>query len=372
MKLKIATVALMCILGSSSAASAEEMIGEIVYLEEGVEISRNGDALDPDSVYIGAGIENYDLMRTDSTGYAEVQLAPRGSGGASLKVSPNTTFAFEVNRYGKENRSSVGLITGSLAVKVQKLTGNQTLEVVTESALMGVRGTSFAVLISPAGEVLVSSTEGRVSCTDDEGRELYAQPGQVVEKLPGQSFRAIPVAVSSLEQFRRDWYAERLEVFKANALRAIRNYALRCLELRERFAANYAALLEEREVLRKWYDEDRRGRQGSSREIMREKKKILRHLLEIRKTLFVFERVYFRLVELERYFQQGYGGGALRPGLSTAEFFRLFGRDRQTLARQMAEVRYITKLYASRNDGRFPTDRFEEGEEDFFGEELSF
>jgi hypothetical protein len=35
----------------------------------------------------------------------------------------------------------------------------------------------------------------------------------------------------------------------------------------------------------------------------------------------------------------------------------------------MAEVRYVTKLYAKRNQGAFPTEREEESEEDFFGDE---
>jgi len=369
MKHKAAALVVVFTLGFFAAIAAAQTVGEIVYLEEGVGISRNGNRLDPQLVHIGAGIENLDLLRTDPTGYAEVELDPRRGAGAMLRVSPNTTFAFELNRSGRESRSTVGLITGSLAVKVQKLSGGQSLQVATEAALMGVRGTTFEVLVTAAGEVLVSADEGRVSCVDDQGRELFAEPGQVVEKLPGESFRAIPVAVSSLEEFRRDWYAERLEVFKANPLKAVRQYALRYLELRERFARSYGALEGEREVLRKWYDEDRRGRVGSRMETMRENKRIVGRLLDLRKTLFVFERVYFRLDELQQYFEEGYGRGEVRPGLSAAGFFELFERDRETLAGQMAEVRYITKLYALRNQGRFPTDRFEEGEAEFFGDE---
>jgi hypothetical protein len=39
------------------------------------------------------------------------------------------------------------------------------------------------------------------------------------------------------------------------------------------------------------------------------------------------------------------------------------------LERRMAEVRYVTKLYARRNQGVFPTDRDLESEQDFFGDE---
>ncbi|MBN1837290.1 MAG: FecR domain-containing protein [Spirochaetales bacterium] len=369
MNLRTAGVVLALTLVLPLAAAAGDTVGDIVYLEDGVSVSRNGQTLDPDSVYIGAALENYDLMRTDATGYAEVELTAPGSPEATVKVSPNTTFAFEINRHGKGSRNSVGLITGTLALKVQKLAGNQALEIATESALMGVRGTTFVVVVNPAGEVLVVTSEGQVSCVDESGRELYAEPGQVVEKLPGESFRRIPVAVSSLEQFQRDWYADRLEVFKANALKAIRYYGLRYFELRERFEAGYRALKGEREVLRRWYEEDRRGQVGGRMAVLRDKKALLPHLFELRKTLFLFERVYFRLEELERYHREGYGRGSVQPGLSSSEFFRQFDRDRELLERQMAEVRYITKLYALRNEGRFPTDHFEEGEEEFFGDE---
>ena len=107
-------------------------------------------------------------------------------------------------------------------------------------------------------------------------------------------------------------------------------------------------------------------------ELIRDKKRIIGHLFALRKTLYIFERVYFRLDELERYYREGYGRGSLQPGLSTDEFFQVFDRDRRTLARQMAVVRYVTKLYALRNDGRFPTDHFEEGERDFFGNDEGF
>jgi hypothetical protein len=359
-------------LGVVFAAAAQSSVGDIVYLEDGVGINRNGEQLGADDVYIGAEVENYDLMSTDATGYAEVELTAPGGPGATVRVSPNTTFSFEINRQGPDTRASVGLIAGSLAMKVQKLSGKQSLEVATESALMGVRGTTFTVLLSPAGEVLVTTSEGSVSCTDEEGRELFAEPGQAVEKLPGESFRRVPVAVSSLEEFQRDWYADRLAVFKANALKAIRQYAVRYLELRERFAEGYEGLQEERDVLRRWYDQDRRGTLGGRMELIRDKKRIIGHLFALRKTLYIFERVYFRLDELERYYREGYGRGSVQPGLSSEEFFRLFDRDRQTLAGQMAEVRYVTKLYALRNEGRFPTDHFEQGEGEFFGNEDKF
>jgi hypothetical protein len=347
-------------------------IGSIAYLEEGVEIDRNRETIPSRDVYIGMGVENYDLLRTDDTGYAEVELDGPRSAPSIVKISPNTSFYFEMNKIGRDDTTTIGLITGSLSVKVAKLSGRQSVEVATESALMGVRGTDFGVTLSPGGEILVTAAEGRVSCIDDSGQELFAEPGTVVEKRPGELFRAIPVAVSDLETFRRDWYADRLEVFKANALRAIKFYAGRYTQLKSRFDSAYADLQGNTQILGKWYAEDRRGQIGGRMESLREKKELIGDLLELRKILYIFERVYFRLVELEGYYREGYGRGQIEPGLSSAAFFNRFDREKQELGEKMAELRYITKLYAKRNDGNFPTDLLEQGEEEFFGEEDSF
>jgi hypothetical protein len=252
---------------------------------------------------------------------------------------------------------------------VQKLSANQQVQVASESALMGVRGTAFEVTLSPSGDLLVTCAEGEVVCKEESGAEVSAVPGTVVAQPAGEGFQRVPVAVSDLARFRQEWYAERLEALKANPLKAIRFYALRYVALRDRFNRAYAALARERQVLQKWYDEDRRGQLGGNMEILREKRRIIGHLLELRRVLFVFERVHFRLSELEEYYRQGYGEGTLEGSLTSRAFFQALDRDRAVLERRMAEVRYITKLYARRNQGAFPTEQDRESEEDFFGDE---
>jgi len=369
---KIGCFALALTLLAGLPAAAQVEIGAIAYMEEDVEIDRNRETIPAWDVFIGMGVENYDLMRTDDTGYAEVELDSPRSAPSIVRISANTSFYFEMNKIGRDDTTTIGLITGSLSVKVAKLSGRQSVEVATESALMGVRGTDFDVTLSPGGDILVTAEEGRVSCIDDSGQELFAEPGKVVEKRPGELFREVPVAVSDLETFQREWHADRLEVFKANALGAIKFYAGRYLRLKSRFDSAYGDLQGNTQILRKWYDEDRRGQIGGRMESLREKKELIGELLELRKILYMFERVYFRLIELEGYYREGYGRGQIEPGLSSAAFFNRFNREKRELGEKMAELRYITKLYAKRNDGNFPTDLFEQGEEEFFGEQDSF
>ena len=369
---KFGCIVLSLILIPVLYVSSQSDVGTIVYMEEGVEIDRNRETIPSWDVFIGMGVENFDLLRTDERGYAEVEVDDPRSAPALVRISPNTSFYFEMNKIGRDQTTTIGMITGSLSVKVAKLSTRQNVEVATESALMGVRGTDFAVTLSPGGDILVTAEEGRVSCIDESGQELFAEPGTVVEKLPGELFREVPVAISDLETFQRDWYADRMEVFKSNALQAIKFYAGRYLRLKNRFNSAYSDLQQESQILRKWYAEDRREEIGGRMETMREKKELIGDLLELRKILYIFERVYFRLVELEGYYRQGYGRGQIEPGLSAAAFFNRFDREKQVLGEQMAEIRYITKLYAKRNDGSFPTDLLEQGESEFFGEEDDF
>jgi hypothetical protein len=353
-----AALAAALLLAASLTAAAQEAIGEIVYLEDRVEIVRNGEGLFPDEIDIGTEVENFDLIQTDGTGFAEVLVAGPHSPGFTVKIAPDTAFYLELSRTGKNRQASLGMISGSISLKVQKIAGNDMVEVKTESATMGVRGTAFDVTSSPAGDILITCEEGRVACVDDRGRELLAEPGRAVEKQPGEIFRAVPVRVSDLAAFRRQWFADRLEVFKANALRAVKAYALRYLRLKAEFQNSYRELLAEQAILNKWIAEDRGNTLGGRMEIMREKKAIIGKLLQIRKILFIFERIYFRLAELETYYRQGYGRGLIRPGLSSGEFFERFAAEKVELGRQMAKVRYVVKLYARRNEGSFPLGGF--------------
>jgi hypothetical protein len=360
--LAAALLAVALALLACAAPSAQERIGEISYLENDLAVTRNGRILDADSVQIGADVQNLDLLRTGRTGYAEIELDdPRAS---QIKLSPGTTLYLE-RSLGRTRKTTVGAITGSIALKVQKLGANQQLQVAAEAALMGARGTSFEVTLSPAGDLLVTCSEGEVLCQEEDGAELSAVPGSAVEQSAGEGFQQVPVAVSDLARFRQDWYAERLELFKASPLRAVRFYARRYQELRQRFARAYEALAAQRQVLDKWYREDRAGRIGGNLEILREKKRIIPYLLELRKVLFLFERVYFRVDELRDYYRQGFGEGTLEGGLTSRAFFQGFDRDRDVLARQMAEVRYVSKLYLKRNQGVFASGGAEESEADF-------
>lgn len=353
---------------ANSPLYAANRIGEAVYLEGEVGVVRDSEELDSSDVQVGMNVENFDLIKTGSEALAEVRISASNAPKINVKVAPNTRFSFEISKLGGAQQSSIGLLTGSLTLKVAKLTGAQQVKVRTDSAAMGVRGTEFTVASPPSGDILITCDDGEVSCTDEDGNRFTAAPGTAIEKTAGERLRSVPVAVSDLATFRKNWLEERITALRVNALPAIRAYAVRYEALSEQFARNYDELMKRKTVISKWALEDKKGVSGGRMEVMKEKKQVIGALLKLRKTLFLFERIYYRLLELETYHEMGYGKGLIRSGYTTEQFFNRMKGERKTLEARMASIRFIAKLYAKRNDGSVPTGAFDEepGEDDDF------
>ena len=369
MKMRLAFAACMMIVVGLPVFPAER-IGEAVYLEGEVTIVRDGEELDSSDVQIGMDLANFDLMKTGPRALAEIKITSSKAPAMTIKVSSNTQFSFELSKMGSKTQSSIGLLTGSISLKVSKLTGSSSVNVKTESVAMGVRGTEFTVAAPSTGDILVTCDEGEVVCTEESGEELAITPGKAVEKRQGERFRAIPVAVSDAETFRKNWSMERITSLKSNALRAIQNFAKQYIALSEELNANFQILMKKQSILNKWAQEDKAGKIGGKMDLMKEKKEIVGILFKLRKTLFRFERIYYRLVELREYYNQGYGKGSIQAGMTTDQFFKRMDGERKDLEKKMAKIRQVARLYADRNEGKTPTGAFDDTEmeegEDFF------
>jgi hypothetical protein len=337
--------------------SAAEAVGKIVYLEGAVEVVRDEDTLDARKVKEGLALENFDLVVTGADGEAELAISSPMAPTTTVRIAPRTRFSLEIGKAAGRQQTTVGLMIGSVTLKCAKLAGTQSVKVQTDTALMGVRGTSFTVTAAASGDVLVACEEGEVECTDEDGNTERAAPGAVVEKLFEQRLRRLPVAVTSLEQFRRGWNTERISALKANAGKAIVAFAVRYKTLLMQFNRDFATLEKARKTIEKWKAEDRAGRIGTLQETMVQRKEINEALKRLRVNLFFFERIYARLLELKEYHDEGIGRGVVRYGQAsetTTQFFQRFEQERRDLERKMARVRLVARLYALRNEGRIP------------------
>jgi hypothetical protein len=346
----------LLILGSWVPVHAQDKVGEAVYLEGGVSLQRNGEELQGPDVQTGLEIQNYDLVKTAADGLAEVSVDNPKAPAVTVKVAPHTQFAFELSKLGSRQQSSLGLMSGTVSLKVAKLAGSQDLRVVTASAVMGVRGTEFSVTAPPTGDILVTCASGDVVVTDEQGRELHAIPGTAIEKLEGADFHALAVTGADLESFRKDWEEKRIASLRARALEIMQRDALRYLDLVEEFKEDRAALDEKRDILARWEAEEKSGKIGGGpASVEADKREIVDLIGDLRETQFLLERLHYRLAELKGFHDQGLGEGDLRGGLTTKDFFASYTRDRTALERDMAQVRHDVKLFAHRNRDADPT-----------------
>ena len=342
------------ILGGASSSVSPDKVGDTSYLEGTVTVQRDGQNLDSSEVQTGLEIENYDLVKTAADGLAEVSITTPRSAGATIKVSPHTQFSFELNNTGSRQQSFVGLMSGTVALAVAKLTSSQDMMVHTESAVMGVRGTEFSVTAPPTGDVLVTCKSGEVVITDEQGNEFHATPGTAVVKMFGQPLGTLAVT-GDVDAFRKSWEDQRMAFLKEHAIDVIQREARRYDALVDEFDTEFAALQEKKEILAKWRAEEKKGVTGVGDEVEKEKAEIAVLLADLRETQFLLERVHYRLAALKELHDQGFGDGDIRKGLTASEFFERFEKDRAALELQLADVRYVTKLFARQNKGLDPT-----------------
>jgi hypothetical protein len=341
--------------GAAAAAGpafADEAIGSITYLEGTVSMVRDG--ADIQSVAIGQDLQAFDLVRTGADGQAELSLTAPQLPRMTIKMKADTQFSIEVATVGGKVESTVGILGGQIGLKVAKLLSTQSVRVKTDSAAMGVRGTDFTVTAPETGDVLVTCDEGEVTVTDDQGKDMTAIPGTVVEKIVGQPSRTAPVAATATEQYRTGWRAGRARFVEANALRLIRANAKLYMQLAREFNAAHAELDRNQAIMRKWAFEDRAGRVGTKVEIEGERRIIGDLLARLRRTAFQLERVAFRLERLQVLHDRGVGTGALEDGTNTKVFYAQIARERKDVARKLALTRFLTKQYLKRSGGRLP------------------
>jgi hypothetical protein len=344
--------AAIILLACAGGALAQEKLGSMVYLEGEVAIVRDGDEIH--GVAIGQDIQAFDTVKTGSDGLAELELASGRTPRLTIKIAHDTQFSLEIAALKGRQQTTVGILGGSISLKVAKLAGAQDVVVRTDSAAMGVRGTQFTVTSPPTGDVLVTCDEGEVVCTDDQGRELSAIAGTVVEKRPDELFRSLPVAAAGLESYRAKWIAQRVEYLQENAFRMIQGNARLYTRLMRELNVAYAALAINEKTLRSWAEEDKRDTSGTRTVIVKENQVIGALLVRLRRIQFLLERVSFRLMRLRTFHDRGFGTGTLDGGVTTTQFFEGFEKDRQDTQRKLARTRFVAKMYVRRNEGRLP------------------
>ena len=214
-------------------------------------------------------------------------------------------------------------------MKVGKLSSAQAVQVKTDSTSMGVRGTDFVVTAPPSGEVLVTCDDGEVVCTDDQGHELRAIPGTVVEERQAEEFRTVRwrprtsrgSARAGPPNDSRTWNRTRLHASRPTPLSTTGS------------CGSSPTRTPTWRTTRRWWPSGRTrtapAQIGQRLEIARERRLVGASLARLRRVQFPMERVTFRLTRLERIAARGFGAGTLSSGITTAQFFQRFDSERR-------------------------------------------
>jgi hypothetical protein len=297
------------------------------------------------SLDIGDVVYVYDVVMTGPASLAQVDIGSGRPGGAFIRLSENTAFYFDSKELSAEQRRTVlQILSGSIAVKVERLAGGS-FSAVSDSAVLGVRGTEFIIDTIPDGSILVTCIEGAVAVQGPEGQTATAQPGRAVAGR-GTGLVATAVGLPELAQFRSGWRRDNFAEFAVQAVSYSSAYAATLDGNRGAFDAALARLRSQEAILQLWRDAKATGREPRFTEWITEKKTVGAVLFDSLKALFLLERPYYRLLELKSLHDAGTGIGVLQDGRSTTAFFNQFDARYGSLADGMASVREALLLFS--------------------------
>jgi len=320
-----------------------QTVGQISYTEGDVQITRNG-ALLADAIAPGFPLEDLDLIRTGDDGLVEITTDPETGVDSTITVQNDTVFSLDLADLAAPAAHNLELLSGTLSLSVKTLASSQNLDVNTDTATMGIRGTVFEVTEIPSGEALLSVSEGRVSCTTAAGAVLYGEPGQAVEDDAAAGWRNRPVSADGVASFRTQWRENHLANLRLHATDVLRRNANEYLTERSRFDAAYQSLAERGDIVAKWIREE----QGHSPLVLRdyrvERRQVASRLFAAHRELIRFEHVYFRIQRLEELYRQGVAFGEVQPGLSAQAFFAQLDNDRATIDNRVRQLPYLVKI----------------------------
>lgn len=360
MRLRFAGVLL---LAAALPLGALDVVGEISYLAGRVEIVRDGETLAASLVREGLDLENFDLLKTGSDGEVEVRVTSPSAPPTTVRVAPRTQLSLEIGKVGARQQTTLDLVAGSVSVKCAKLTGSQSVKVLTESTALGVRGTGFTVSAPASGDLLVTCDEGEVELTGDDGSTLTVAAGEAAERPRGGMLARLALAGRALAQARDAWLQERAAAWQRDPLAFLRWNALLYDAQLRRFNWQFAEVWRSRkDVFNAWREEDRAGIVGKAIAALRERLQLARDVRELRAALFRLERAYVRLLELKEYCEERGISGCIGFLRSTRTLFARLERERGRIELRRALVRWIARRYALRNDGRVPLGAFDDAE----------
>ena len=334
--MKRISIFLLTIFSLAGLAAQSDIKGEIIYLEGEVNISRRGEMLPFNEVDMGLLLEEEDVIKTGFDGYMEIELTYPGQG-SLLKVQPDTVFYFDKRENSGRSTARVNLLGGSIGLKVSKLTSNESMNVETQSAVMGIRGTEFDVNRAVTGEILVTCNEGKVSCATP-AMETFSLPGTVCLQDDGKDFVNDNVSVTELDNYKNRWWNARMEALTTLGPLSVEYYTGRFDSQIILFDSAWNELKDNDMLFKEYESILADGSTPSRAKATRDKMTLTSSVIKMRSALPLMEEVFYTLQLLKEYQSRNVFDGDSRD-------FREFSRRENSLESRLVQARYYLSLY---------------------------
>jgi len=348
-------VSLFFMTGLVFANSPADVVAKLDAFDGTITVVRSGAPLQASEVDTGFAFENNDQIKVSPDGSADISVDTKNGIKANLHLKSSTVVLLDLTSFSKKGQTgALDLLSGSVSLKVQKLVGANRLEVHTETANMGVRGTVFMVDTELDGSTLLTTDEGRVELTPDQGAHHFSVPGVAVRGDGDEKTQWAEAKVTDSSAFIEDWHTERLANFESHREAVLGNLADRYQRLSVRFDNAYARLEENKELWSQWSTEERTGNRSASVADTKLRGRIENNLMIIRQIAWSLERVHHRLGRIEtRLGSVTFSNLNVKTAFGDwSNFVAGWHAGRQSLETRLAMTHYRVKLFALRHGGQ--------------------
>jgi hypothetical protein len=335
---------------SQSIFAADIQVGNIQFLQGTIGIVRNGKTVAANQIGLGFAIYNLDQIRVSSQGRVEISFDPKTTLTGFLTLQSDTILTINLSALQGNKQTQLDLLTGSISLKVNKLINGSVLTIQSGNAVMAVRGTTFDVTISPAGDILLSTEEGKVSCMTPGGKEFFSTKDNVVFGTWDDRWSNENVPFTTLAKFRQDWVANRLKDFRTAPIKTIRQFSNRYIIHVKEFNEAWLALLKNNDILIRWIKEDQAGNIGTDIALRKVDIDTLQAtIMQAKEALRALERARYRLLQIREFLSNKDLEIALDDGKPVRIFFDRLGTEASQVSKRVDTMYYYLKLFEIRS-----------------------
>ncbi|HOJ49874.1 MAG TPA: FecR domain-containing protein [Spirochaetota bacterium] len=146
-----------------SGLSAQDIIGKVIFKVGSCKLEKG------QNLNVNNKIKEGDVIITGKSSILKIEL----NNGSVIKIMPNSKIIVNIIKTNKENRYAFGVINGAIDSGVEKINEKGYYRVYTPTAVAGVRGTSFTVMvvngkssiIVKSGKVIVDNDKKQIEVT---------------------------------------------------------------------------------------------------------------------------------------------------------------------------------------------------------------